>query len=54
MSTNNNPLNYLENYKTKLSNKKKKTKQQVKFKSTTIHGLGKLKGLNSFANKYKK
>ena len=48
------PLNYLESYKAQLAKKKKKTKQQVKPKSPTIHGLGKLKGLASFANKYKK
>jgi hypothetical protein len=54
MATENKPLNYLESYKAQVAKKKKSTKQKTKPKKTIIHGLGKLKGLNSLANKYKK
>lgn len=54
MATENKPLNFLESYKAQVAKKKKSTKQKTKPKKTIIHGLGKLKGLNSFANKYKK
>jgi|TARA_R100000935_G_scaffold55864_1_gene86383 hypothetical protein len=54
MATENNSLNYLENYKAQLAKRKKSTKQKTKTKPTNIHGLGKLQGLSSFASKYKK
>jgi hypothetical protein len=54
MATENNSLNYLETYKAQLAKRKKSTKQKTKPKKNIIHGLGKLKGLASFANKYKK